>query len=75
MLMALPFPAMLQMAVPQLQSPQQQRAFNLELANADYDLKAWRNSSARAAQWDFTLLDRAGGAGGLHEHCRCAALG
>ncbi len=51
------------MAIPQLQSPQQQRAFNLELANADYDLRQWRETSSRAAQMDFTLLDRGGGAG------------
>ncbi|GAB4813213.1 hypothetical protein N2152v2_000259 [Parachlorella kessleri] len=54
---------LMQMAIPQLQSPQQQRAFNLELANADYDLRQWRETSSRAAQMDFTLLDRGGGAG------------
>lgn len=39
------------------------RTFNLELANAEYDLVRWRETSSRARQCDFTLLDRNNGAG------------
>ena len=110
-----------QMAVPQMQSSTSQRAFNLELANADYDLRVgggrrgrgagvgrgegamptgwrragfrrlvegrerqptmgagrrvgngvrapsaaqvWRETTRVGKSWDFTLLDRGGGAG------------
>lgn len=62
-LLSLPSAPAQQMAVPQLQSPTAQRAFNLELANADYDLKQWRETTRAGRSWDFTLLDRAGGAG------------
>lgn len=54
---------MLQMAVPQLRSQQGQRGFNQALANCDYDLARWRNTSVMAQRCDFELLDRQGGAG------------
>jgi serine/threonine protein kinase len=54
---------MLQMAVPQLRSQQGQRGFNQALAQCDYDLARWRNSSVMAQRCDFELLDRQGGAG------------
>lgn len=54
---------LLQMAVPQLRTATAQRSFNGDLAANDYNLAAWRESSAKARLCDFSLLDRAGGAG------------
>lgn len=54
---------MLQMAVPQLRSQQGQRGFNQSLAQCDFDLARWRNSTVMAQRCDFELLDRQGGAG------------
>lgn len=53
----------LQMAVPQLRTAAAQRSFNGDLAANEYDLAAWRASSSKARLCDFSLLDRAGGAG------------
>lgn len=54
---------LMQLAVPQLRPGVGQRNFNAELAAADYDLNRWRESSPKARQMDFTLLDRSGGQG------------
>ena len=54
---------LLQMAVPQLRTATGQRGFNADLAAQGYDLAAWRNTSGKARQCDFSMLDRNGGAG------------
>eukprot|EP00878_Enallax_costatus_P022131 GHUV01023469.1.p1 GENE.GHUV01023469.1~~GHUV01023469.1.p1 ORF type:complete len:376 (+),score=66.76 GHUV01023469.1:362-1489(+) len=52
---------LMQMSVPQLRSTQNIRQFNNQLRNFDQDLEAWRKYNGRTM--DFTLLDRANGAG------------
>ncbi|KAI8468751.1 MAG: protein kinase [Monoraphidium minutum] len=52
---------LVQMAVPQLRSSASIRLFNSQLRSFDYDLEAWRRGPGRS--YDFTQLDRQGGAG------------
>ncbi|KAI3427321.1 hypothetical protein D9Q98_010238 [Chlorella vulgaris] len=54
---------LMQLSIPQLRSNAAQRSFNSELANCDYDLDTWRNTSPKARQMDFSLLDRNNGQG------------
>lgn len=54
---------LVQMAVPQLRTAAAQRNFNADLAAANFDLAAWRNTSSKAKLCDFSVLDRSGGAG------------
>ena len=54
---------LLQLAVPQLRTATGQRGFNSDLAACGFDLAAWRNTSNKARNYDFTLLDRNSGAG------------
>lgn len=51
----------MQLCVPELRTGTNIRNFNNELKQFDYDLKRWRE--ARGAKYNFTLLDRAAGAG------------
>jgi serine/threonine protein kinase len=52
---------LMQMAVPQLRSSSNARQLNNQLRSFDHDLEAWRAGPGRS--YDFTQLDRAGGAG------------
>ncbi|PRW05929.1 Serine threonine- kinase chloroplastic [Chlorella sorokiniana] len=54
---------LMQLSVPQLRPAVAQRSFNAELSQCDYDLNRWRQSSPRARQMDFSLLDANGGQG------------
>ncbi len=49
------------MSVPGLRSSNGIKNFNTELKQVDYDLQRWRDM--RGSRYDFTLLDRNGGAG------------
>ncbi|KAL6774629.1 STL1 [Auxenochlorella protothecoides x Auxenochlorella symbiontica] len=48
---------LLQMSIPQLRSAGSLKAFNKELAAADYDLDLWRRRSMRVQACDFEVLD------------------
>lgn len=52
---------LMQMAVPQLRPASAIRQFNAQLRNFEQDLDGWRRFNGRG--YDFTQLDRAGGAG------------
>lgn len=59
-----------QMSIPQLRSAGSLKAFNKELAAADYDLDLWRRRSMRVQACDFEVLDANNQAGertaGMH---------
>ncbi|RMZ53509.1 hypothetical protein APUTEX25_003331, partial [Auxenochlorella protothecoides] len=48
---------LLQVSIPQLRSAGSLKAFNKELAAADYDLDLWRRRSMRVQACDFEVLD------------------
>lgn len=61
---SVPFPPcsagilLMQMAVPQLRSSANIRAFNAQLQNFDFDLERWRQYNS--SKFDFSTLDRWG---------------